>query len=163
MPLTLDGCRNAPKSAPPATPAQQLTKELLSGGGSKRTTDDGEGLDGDDVVDGGDAGEGEGDGDASPTAAKAEEAPVLAPAPAPPPPVPVTVRLHRLQPRALLPGCLSHILSPVRCLHPAALLLYALHAHPSFTHQPPPFPLLPRRRPAAAPASACASQATSLM
>ncbi|GBF98472.1 hypothetical protein Rsub_11682 [Raphidocelis subcapitata] len=32
VPLTLDGCRNAAKTAPPATPAQQLTKELLAGG-----------------------------------------------------------------------------------------------------------------------------------
>jgi len=37
VPLTLDGCRNAAKTAPPATPAQQLTKELLANGG-KRTS-----------------------------------------------------------------------------------------------------------------------------
>ena len=30
VPLTLDGCRNAPKTPPPATPAQQLTKELIA-------------------------------------------------------------------------------------------------------------------------------------
>ncbi len=38
VPLTLQGCRNAAKTAPPATPAQQLTRELLANVGKRSSS-----------------------------------------------------------------------------------------------------------------------------